>query len=169
MLRVDWNLLLTIINLLLLFVLMRIFLFKPVQKIIAARQEEADRQFKEAGESKQAAEEARKQYEASLANAEEAKKQVLQEARQTADAEYKRIVSDAEKTAKQVKEDAITDAENQKAQKNVSDLDDQLKKAEKDIADMVVDATVKIVGEKKGADVDNALYDKFLDKAGDET
>ena len=97
MLRVDWNLLLTIINLLLLFVLMRIFLFKPVQKIIAARQEEADRQFKEAGESKQAAEEARKQYEASLANAEEAKKQVLQEARQTADAEYKRIVSDAEK------------------------------------------------------------------------
>ena len=150
MLRVDWNLLLTIINLLLLFVLMRIFLFKPVQKIIAARQEEADRQFKEAGESKQAAEEARKQYEASLANAEEAKKQVLQEARQTADAEYKRIVSDA-----------VTDAENQKAQ--------ILKKAEKDIADMVVDATVKIVGEKKGADVDNALYDKFLDKAGDET
>ena len=158
---VDWNLLLTIINLLLLFVLMRIFLFKPVQKIIAARQEEADRQFKEAGESKQAAEEARKPYEASLPNAEEAKKQVLQEARQTADAEYKRIVSDAEKTAKQVKEDAITDAENQKAQ--------ILKKAEKDIADMVVDATVKIVGEKKGADVDNALYDKFLDKAGDET
>ena len=100
-------------------------------------------------------------FEASLANAEEAKKQVLQEARQTADAEYKRIVSDAEKTAKQVKEDAITDAENQKAQ--------ILKKAEKDIADMVVDATVKIVGEKKGADVDNALYDKFLDKAGDET
>ena len=154
MLRVDWNLLLTIINLLLLFVLMRIFLFKPVQKIIAARQEEAD-------ERKQAAEEARKQYEASLANAEETKKQVLQEARQTADAEYKRIVSDAEKTAKQVKEDAITDAENQKAQ--------ILKKAEKDIADMVVDATVKIVGEKKGADVDNALYDKFLDKAGDVT
>ena len=32
-----------------------------------------------------------------MRNAEEAKKQVLQEARQTADAEYKRIVSDAEK------------------------------------------------------------------------
>mgnify|MGYP000785194576 CR=1 FL=1 len=77
MLRVDWNLLLTIINLLLLFVMMRIFLFKPVQKIIAARQAEADRQFKEADESKQAAEEARKQYEASLANAEETKKQAV--------------------------------------------------------------------------------------------
>ena len=44
MLRVDWNLLFTIINLLVLFVAMRVFLFKPVQKIIAERQEEADRQ-----------------------------------------------------------------------------------------------------------------------------
>ena len=41
MLRLDWNLLFTVINLLLLFVLMKIFLFKPVQKIIAARQAEA--------------------------------------------------------------------------------------------------------------------------------
>ena len=161
MLRVDWNLLLTIINLLLLFVLMRIFLFKPVQKIIAARQEEADRQFKEADASKQEAEDLKKQYEASLANAEEEKKQVLSEARKSADAEYKRIVSDAENAAKQVKADAIADAENQKAQ--------ILKKAEKEITDMVVDATVKVVAEKKGAEVDNALYEKSLDKAGDET
>ena len=48
MLRLDWNLLFTVINLLLLFVLMKIFLFKPVQKIIAARQAEADKQFDEA-------------------------------------------------------------------------------------------------------------------------
>lgn len=49
MLQLDvWNVLFTIINLLILFVLMRIFLYKPVQKIIAKRQEEADRQFGEA-------------------------------------------------------------------------------------------------------------------------
>ncbi len=161
MLRVDANLLLTIINLLLLFVLMRIFLFKPVQKIIAARQEEADRQFKEAEDSKNAALAAKKQYEDSLANAEETRKQVIKEARESADVEYKRIISDAEKTAKQVKDEAVLDAENQKAQ--------ILKKAEREIADMVVDATVKVVGGKKGAEVDKSLYDKFLDEAGDET
>ena len=50
MLQLDvWNVLFTIINLLILFVLMRIFLYKPVQKIIAKRQEEADRQFGENG------------------------------------------------------------------------------------------------------------------------
>ena len=43
MLQLDiWNVLFTVINLLILFVLMRIFLYKPVQKIIAARQAEAD-------------------------------------------------------------------------------------------------------------------------------
>ena len=76
-----------------------------------------------------------------------------------ADAEYNRIVGDAKDTAKQIKEDAISEAESQKTQ--------ILKKAEKEIADMVVEATVKVVGEKTGSDVDNSLYNEFLNKAGD--
>ena len=49
MLSVDpTNLILTVVNLLVLLVALKIFLFKPVQKIIAARQAEADKQFGEA-------------------------------------------------------------------------------------------------------------------------
>ena len=55
MLRLDWNILFTVINLILLFIAMRVFLFKPVRKIIAARQEEADKQFAEAAASKEEA------------------------------------------------------------------------------------------------------------------
>ena len=44
MIRIDAaNLIFTVINLLVLVVAMRIFLFKPVQNIIAKRQEEADK------------------------------------------------------------------------------------------------------------------------------
>lgn len=160
MLRVDWNLLFTIINLLVLFIAMRVFLFKPVQKIIAERQEEADRRFEEAAASKSQAEEMKAQYEVSLENAETEKKQVLREAKKSADAEYQRIIKDAEKAAKQVRKDAVAEAENQKAQ--------IIKKAEKEIADLVVDAAVKVAGEKKGTEADRVLYSKFLDKAGDE-
>ena len=53
----------------------------------------------------------------------------------------------------------LFEAENQKTQ--------ILKKAEKEIADMVVDAAVKVVGKNSGADVDSSLYNEFLDKAGD--
>ena len=42
MLKVDINLVFTIINLLVLFVAMRIFFFKPIKKIIDDRQAEAD-------------------------------------------------------------------------------------------------------------------------------
>lgn len=161
MLRLDWNVLFTVINLIILFVAMRLVLFKPVQRIIAARQEEADRQFKEAAASKAEAEELKAKYTESLENAEKEKAKTIQEARKTADQEYQRIVSDAEITAKQMKEDAKAAAETQKAQ--------ILKDAEKEIADMVVDAAGKVVGSRSGADVDMALYNEFINKAGDES
>ena len=159
MLRLYWNLLFTVINLLLLFVLMKIFLFKPVQKIIAARQAEADKQFDEAAAKQAEADGLKAQYAKSIASVEEEKSKAMQETMKKADAEYQRIVGDAESKAKQIKEDAAVEAENQKTQ--------ILKKAEKEIADMVVDAAVKVVGKNSGADVDSSLYNEFLDKAGD--
>ena len=92
MLRLDWNILFTVINLILLFIAMRVFLFKPVRKIIAARQEEADKQFAEAAASKEEAEKLKTQYTESLANAEKEKAQTLQTARKNADKEYQRII-----------------------------------------------------------------------------
>ena len=148
MLRLDWNLLFTVINLLLLFVLMKIFLFKPVQKIIAARQAEADKQFDEAAAKQAEADGLKAQYAKSIASVEEEKSKAMQETMKKADAEYQRIVGDAESKAKQIKEDAAVEAE-------------------KEIADMVVDAAVKVVGKNSGADVDSSLYNEFLDKAGD--
>ena len=133
MLRLDWNLLFTVINLLLLFVLMKIFLFKPVQKIIAARQAEADKQFDEAAAKQAEADGLKAQYAKSIASVEEEKSKAMQETMKKADAEYQRIVGDAESKAKQIKEDAAVEAENQKTQ--------ILKKAEKEIADMAVSYT----------------------------
>ena len=150
MLQLDvWNVLFTVINLLILFVLMRIFLYKPVQKIIAAR---------EAAAKQSEAEELKTKYEAVLSDAENEKKKVVAEARKTADEEYQRIVTDAHKTASQIKDDAEAEAISQKEQ--------ILKKAEKEIADMVVDAAAKVVG-SNSADTNAALYDTFLNKAGD--
>lgn len=159
MLRLDWNLLFTVINLLLLFVLMKIFLFKPVQKILDERQTEADRQFDEAKARQDAADGMKAQYEQSMADIEKQREDTLREVRRNADAEYHRIVEDAQDKAKQIKDDAVAEAENKKTQ--------ILKKAEKEIADMVVDAAVKVVEEKEGAAVDSSLYNEFLNKAGD--
>lgn len=160
MLRIDVNLLFTIINLIILFVAMRIFLFKPVQKIIAERQAEADRQFKEAADRQAEAESTRIRYEQSLAEVDEKKKVILEEAKESANQEYHKILKDAKEAAAEVRREAMVEAEGQKAQ--------ILKKTEQEIAELIVDAAQKMIGEKTGAEVDHALYNKFLDKAGDE-
>ena len=48
MLRLDWNILFNIINLIILYLLMKRFLFKPVNAILEKRQQAADAQFAEA-------------------------------------------------------------------------------------------------------------------------
>lgn len=159
MLKIDINLVFEIVNLLILFVAMRIFLFKPVRKIIEERQAEADRQFEEAENSKKAADELKDKYEQTLSNAEIEKKQVISEARKNAEKEYQRIINDANEKAREVKENAVIDAENQKKQ--------ILKKAEKEIADIAIEAAGKISASKGDYENDMALYDKFINKVGE--
>ena len=91
-----------------------------------------------------------------LVRLDDERKQVLSEARKSANEEYVKIVEDANVKARQINEEAKQNAQNQKEQ--------ILKSVEGEIADMVVDATSKIVAGK----TDNkALYDEFLNKAGD--
>lgn len=156
MLRIDINLLFEIINLLILFIAFRLVLFKPVQKIIQQRQEEADKEYKEAEKSRMKAEKKSTEYANSLLKIEDERKQILSDARKTAQEEYIKIVDVANEKAQQIRDDARQSAERQKEQ--------ILKTVESEIANMVVDATSKMVAGKTD---NHALYDEFLNKAGD--
>ncbi len=149
-----------IINLLVLFIALRLVLFKPVQRIIEQRQKEAESQFREAEEKLVEANDLKAQYEKSLKDAEDEQKKALAEARRSADEEYQKIIDNAKKEATKVKQEATAKAEEEKEK--------ILKGAEQEIADMVVDAARKIMADRKGSEVDGALYNKFLEKAGDE-
>ncbi len=159
MLSVNINLVFTIINLLLLAVAMRIFLYKPVQKIIAQRKEEADSEYAKAEEKQKEADALKDQYNKSLKELEEEKKETLRTARKNADEEYRRIVNRAENKAIAIKSDAQIQAESTRQQ--------VLKRAEREIADMVLEATTKMTGSAvEGKEINSSLYDEFLSKAG---
>lgn len=160
MLKIDAiNIICIVVNLLILFVAMKLVFFKPIAKVIEERQKEADKQFDEASKAKAQAEELKEQYHTSLADIEEEKKSTIAQARKDADTEYQKIIGQAEEKAKQIREKATTDAEREKEK--------IIKGAEKEIADMVVDAATKVVGSKSGAQIDSSLYNEFLGKAGD--
>ncbi len=158
MLRVDIGLLWTAINLVVLYVLMQRFLFKPVHKVLEQRQAQVDQSLADAEEAKAKALALEEEHNASLTNVEEERKRILQEAQQQANQEYARIVADANTTAEGIIQNAEVQA---KAQKR-----DILQKAQGEITEIVVAATAKVA--YANAEHDSDLYDEFLKKAAEE-
>ncbi|MBO4627639.1 MAG: ATP synthase F0 subunit B [Lachnospiraceae bacterium] len=156
MLEIGWNLLFTVINLVILFVAMKIFLFKPVRNIIAKRQEEADAAKNEAETMAAEAKQTKAEYEKALARTKEEREEVLATARRLADDEAEKILADAREEAKEIREAAEDEGERRKER--------IIAEAGKEIADMVAGATAKAMGDSD----DSALYDAFLDKVEEE-
>ena len=154
-----WNILWTVVNLLILFLAFRIFFFKPIANIIAKRQEEADEVYDNAKAKENEADELVRKYEEQIADTEAERKKILAEARKSADTQYQKVLADAKEEAKAIKSTAVVEANNEKNQ--------ILASAKKEIADLVVDATTKVVGSQTGADVDSSLFDEFIGKAGE--
>ena len=154
MLRLDWNILFNIINLIILYLLMKRFLFKPVNAILEKRQQAADAQFAEADRQKAEAKESQEHYDALVQGAEDEKKRIVADARQEASAEYGRIVSEAKDKADGIVEKAKADAENEKAA--------AMQQADAAVRDMVVTAAARMVAMKDAKESDRALYDKVL-------
>ena len=154
MLRLDWNILFNILHLIILYLLMKRFLFKPVNAILEKRQQAADAQFAEADRQKAEAKESQEHYDALVQGAEDEKKRIVADARQEASAEYGRIVSEAKDKADGIVEKAKADAENEKAA--------AMQQADAAVRDMVVTAAARMVAMKDAKESDRALYDKFL-------
>ena len=114
MLRIDFNLIFTVINILILFGGLWFVLFKPVRKILDERQAEADREYEEAKAKQAEADESKEKYDASLVELEQSKAQTMTEARRKAEDEYQRIIDHAEVQAKDITDRAAIEAEKQK-------------------------------------------------------
>lgn len=156
MLKVNFGLVFTAVNLLVLYILMKLFLFKPVHKILEERQRLVDQSLADADAAKASALALEQRHSDSLKGIEEEKRQVMAEARRQATDEYDRIVKNANQRASGIIADAQNEALAQKA--------DILQKAQGEITEMVVAATAKVIGASSD---DSGLYDEFLKKAGE--
>ena len=157
MLRLDINIVWTILNLLIIFAIVKIFLIKPIHKILDARQAEIDKQYADAKAAQDSANELKGQYEASLSGVQAEKESILNEARGKASNEYDRIVADAQTEAKKIMDNASKNAT----------LEEQKRIEQAQIAGLVVEATAKLVAAKQNADSDRELYNQFIAKTGE--
>ena len=106
MLKFDFNLLWTIFNLIIFYLLMRLFLIKPIKKTLQARKELIDNKFKEAEDTVNAANEKMADYEDKIKNVNTEAKEIISDARDKAKVEYNKILDKANNDATRVKQDA---------------------------------------------------------------
>ena len=155
------NLLFIVLNLLILLVLMKKFLYQPVLGVIAKRQELLDGQFAEAKAAKEEAHQLKERYETCISDTKEEQERIIKDAKVQAGMEYDKIVADADKKAKQMIQDA----------KRVS-LDEKekiIKDAELEITKLAVAAASKIVSQTSDEKNDCSIYEEFLKKAGEQS
>lgn len=152
-----FNILFTVINLLILLFFVKKFLFDKIDAIITKRQQEVDEATEAADKATREAKAAKKEYEKKIALADEEKEQILSDIKKLGYEEYEKIVMDARKTGDRIVKEARQNARAE-AEKERELHADELK-------DMVIDAAAKIAATKHSSEDDSLLYDKFINEA----
>lgn len=154
-----WQIVVSLLNLVILFLIIKKFLYKPVKKMLVDRQNAIDKQYDDANQAKLQALEDKKSYEEKLSYAKEQADGVIQSAVSTAQAREKEIIAEA----KQKAEGILLKAE--------SDAKLAILKAEDSIKQEIIDVSTvlaKKMLEREIKDQDHKdLIDSFIDNIGD--
>lgn len=155
----PWTALATFCNMIITFLILRHFLFKPVKKMIDDRQKEIDDLYADAGRAKEEAQALEEDYRQHLAAAKSERDEILREAVTRAAAKEREILAEANAQADAIREKAQADIA-QERKKAVNELKNDLSGIAIDIAEKV---TEKEISEKDH----EALIEDFIRKMGD--
>ena len=151
-----WHIVASIANLLLLMLILKKFLWKPVKKVLAERQNQVDEIYRTAEKAAEAAELDKALYSEKLAGARAEAESIVKAATARADRQSDEIIEAANKKAA----DTIRKAE--------AELEQEKKKAMNDLKNEISDISVAIasgiVDREINADDHKELIDSFIDK-----
>lgn len=160
MLNVNfWNIAFIVIDLVILYLFMRHFLFGPVSGILEERRNMVERDLDEAKSTREAADALKRQYEESMGNAREEAGQILAAARERAGKEYDQILEKAREDAGK----KLADADKTIALEREKAMND-LKAG---VAGLAMTAAARLLKEQSGEKTDRELYNRFLAESGE--
>ncbi len=159
MISIDLNLVWTIINLVVLYLLLRHFLFKPVMNIMEQRKQMIADGLQNAQNVQDEAMKMKQGYEEALSGAKEESVRIIEKAQREAKTEYERILKEADVKAGGMIESAKETIRIEREQ-TMNELQSQ-------IAGLAMSAAEKIVGEKTENQGNQGIYDRFLKEVGD--
>lgn len=153
-----WELCVTICNLLIMFVILRKFLFGPINKMLESRENEVREMYATAEADRLAAETMKRDYTASIANAKEEAAQITANATKRAAARSEEILADANRQASDMVRKAEESIELEK-KKTLNEIKDE-------IAGLSVMIASKVVEKEINEDDHKRMIEDFISKVG---
>ena len=155
-----WQILVSLLNLLILFLLFKKFLFKPVNNMLKKRQSEIDEKYAAADEAKRVAEEDRLLWDEKIGTVKAETETMIKNAQDSAKRQSETILSKAKEQA----EGIIHQAENA-AQLEMKKAEDSIKKEIVEVSTVLAN---KILEREINTSDHRSLIDSFIEKIGDD-
>ncbi len=154
-----WQIIVSLLNLVLLFLIIKFFLYKPVLKMFAKRQADIDERFRNADEAKANALRDETYWKEKLESADIEAQDIIKKASDTAKWRSERIIEEAKERADGIISDAQTEAKL------------ELKKAEEGIKNEIVQVShtlaEKMLSREINIDDHKDIIDSVIEKIGD--
>ncbi|MBO5369353.1 MAG: F0F1 ATP synthase subunit B [Clostridia bacterium] len=155
-----WQILISLINLLIMFLIIKKFLFKPVNNMLAKRQAELDSKYEAANSAMSNAEKNENLWNEKIKTAKDEADAIISSAADTAKWREEKIISDAKDKADSIIKRAEAEAEL------------ELKKAEAEIKNEIVGVssalTEKLLSREINMNDHKNIVDSFIEKIGDD-
>lgn len=137
----PWEIIVSLCNLLILFLLLKHFLFKPIQNILAQRESQIQQDYDDASKASAEAKALREEYEKRMAEAKSEAAQIVKDANRKAQSHGEEILLDARNQANRMLEKADAEIEQEK-KKAMNELKNEISGIAVDIASKVVEREI---------------------------
>lgn len=158
MIKIDMGILWNILNIIVFFLLLKKFLFKPVTQMMEKRRETIEASLKDADDKKAEAYKLKSDYEKELRNSADQATDIIKEARERAELEYNKILKEAKDEASRVMEEASRSIELERKK--------TMENAQAEIAKVALLAASRIIGRNVDEDTNKQFFGDFLNEVG---
>ena len=154
-----WTMIFAWVNILILYLAMRKFLFGPIKNMIDARQKEIDDLYADAESSRESAMAMQTEYQEKLARAEEEGEEIRRAAQRRATLREEEILREAEESARRTLRRAEEQVELEKAR--------ALNEVKDEVGALAVEIATAIIGRDVREGEHSELIDAFIDSVGE--
>ena len=155
-----WHIVISLANLVILFLILKKLLFKPVKKIVDKRQKEIESEYKKAEKTQAEADAIKAEWEGKMATAEAEADKIISDAVERADSPNEVMLYESREKADQIIRKAKADIERERK--------DARETIKKEIVDVSQTLSEQIIGREINMDDHRDLIDKAIDKIGEE-